>query len=115
MKKLPKSDVCTFSILLTEWIIYAINGMNLSIKEEIIFKVFNWNRREWPWDMQANISLFLYLFMFGIVLWLTEALHICFKPTPVPIGFRPCESAYLFGQWSGGSESFKIGPCSITI
>lgn len=88
MYLIPECYIGVLFIFFVDCVIDLIDWHHLSVVEQVILKVFNRGGTEWPTKVQANISLFLDIFMFFIVFWLAEALHEGSKSFPFPICFR---------------------------
>ena len=83
--QLPEGDVSMDLVLLTKLIIDIVDWIDLSVEEEIVLEILNlgWSKR--PCEVQSQVSLLLYVLVFGVVLGLTEALHESFESSPLPV------------------------------
>jgi hypothetical protein len=72
-------------IVFAELVVDVVDRVDLTIEENVVLEVLNSSLSVRPTEMQADITLFLDVFVLRVVLRFTETLHDSFEATPVPV------------------------------
>ncbi len=113
--QLPEGDVSMDLVLLTKLIIDIVDWIDLSVEEEIVLEILDLGWSERPCEVQSQVSLLLYVLVFRVVLWLTEALHESFESCPLPVSSGDELITDFTGKPLGRACTLEISSRSIVI